>query len=256
MGYRTIQYGERDNVGTIKLNRPEKRNAINETLIEELVDCINYCSGNNDTKSIILTGNGKAFCSGGEIVEKTSSGIKGDLGRLHAVLLGLRRVPKPVIAAVNGPAVGAGFALALFCDVVIAAKSARFSAQHVFVGMSPDCGLSHLLPRLLGDKRATWLMFTGEMVDAQKGYELGFVNQVAEDDQLLNQANAVAGRLAESATLAIAATKELINLSWNQSLETQMECERQSLGRLVLTEDHNEAVVSFREKRKPEFKGR
>ena len=255
MDYKTIKYDEHEKVGTITLNRPEKRNAINECMIEELVDCINCCGEHEDIRAIILTGGGKAFCSGGDIVETPPPRAKKFLNALHSAFLEIRRVPKPVIAAVNGPAIGGGFALALACDIIIASRSARFNSHYVLIGVSPDCGMSYMLPRLLGDKRATWLMFTGEMVDAQKGYEMGFVNRVVEDDQLLNETNLIAKRLAESATLAIARTKDLINRSWHESLETQMEYEKQLFGCLARMEDHNEAITAFREKRKPKFKG-
>jgi 2-(1,2-epoxy-1,2-dihydrophenyl)acetyl-CoA isomerase len=256
MNYRTIKYAESKNVGTITLNRPEKRNAINETMVEELANCISYCGEDANTRAIILTGNGKAFCSGGDVLEISPSQAKTFLNILHPALLEIRRLSKPVIAAVNGPAIGGGFALALTCDIIIASKSARFNAHYVLIGVSPDCGMSYILPRLVGDKRATWLMFTGEMVDAQKGYEMGFVNQVVQDDQLLNEANALARKLAESATSAIARIKELIDQTWNESLETQMEYEKQLFGRLALMEDHHEAITAFREKRKAKFKGR
>lgn len=256
MNYRTIKYAESENIGTITLDRPEKRNAINETMIEELADCINDCGENANIRAIILTGDGKAFCSGGDVLEISPSKAKAFLKILHPAVLEIRRVAKPVIAAVNGPAIGGGFALALSCDIIIASQSARFNAHYVLIGVSPDCGMSYILPRLVGDKRATWLMFTGEMVDAQKGYEMGFVNQVVEDDQLLNEANALAKKLAESATSAIARIKELINRSWNESLEAQMEYEKELFGRLARMEDHHEAITAFREKRKPKFKGR
>lgn len=262
MDYKTIKYAENANIAIITLNRPEKRNAINEAMIEELVDCINRCGENTNIRAIILTGSGKSFCSGGDLEGLGSFHAllhlqaKKFLNAGHPAFLEIRRLPKPVIAAVNGPAIGGGFALALSCDLIIAAKSARFNSQYVLNGWSPDGGMSYYLPRLLGEKRATWLMFTGEMIDAQKGYEMGFVNQVVDNDELLSEADALAKKLASSATLAIARTKELIHLSWHQSLETQMECEKQSLARLVLTEDSKEAITAFLNKRKPKFKGR
>ena len=256
MEYKTIKYDKRENVGTITLNRPEKRNAINESMIEELTDCINCCGEHEDIRAIILTGGGKAFCSGGDILETPPPRAKKFLNALHPAFLEIRRVPKPVIAAVNGPAIGGGFALALSCDIIIAARSAKFNSHYVLIGVSPDCGMSYMLPRLVGDKRATWLMFTGEMVDAQKGYEMGFVNQVVDDDRLLSETEVLAKKLAASATLAIARTKDLINRSWHESLETQMEYEKQFFGGLALKEDHHEAIEAFREKRKPIYRGR
>ena len=161
MNYKTIRLAESDNVGTIILNRPEKRNAINETMIEELTDCINDYGVNPNIRAIVLTGSGKAFCSGGDVLEIVPSKSKAFINALHPMLLEIRRARKPVIAAVNGPAVGGGFALALTCDIVIASKSARFNAHWVLIGMSSDCGMSYVLPRLVGDKRAAWLIFTG-----------------------------------------------------------------------------------------------
>jgi len=257
---KAIKYTESENVATIMLNRPEKRNAINETMMEELLNCVNFCEENANIRAIVLTGNGKAFCSGGDLDEvelSTSSPclrIKRFLNAGHPFLLEIRRVSKPVIAAVNGPAFGGGFALALSCDLIIASKSASFKSPYVSIGLSPDGGLSYILPRLLGDKRAAWLMFTGDAVDAREGYEMGFVNKVVEDNELLIEANALAKKLATSATLAIARTKELINRSWHESIETQMEYEKQSLARLFLTGDVREAITAFRDKQKPKNK--
>ncbi len=138
MNYETIRYDIRGNVGTIALNRPEKRNAINDRMIEELVDCVNGCGEDDDIRAVILTGNGKAFCSGGDILETPPPKAKKFLNALHPAFLEIRRVPKPVIAAVNGPAIGGGFALALTCDILVACRSARFNAQYVLIGVSPS----------------------------------------------------------------------------------------------------------------------
>ena len=262
MEYKTIIYTKSDKVATITLNRPEKRNAINEIMGEELVDCLNRCNEDADARAVIVTGSGNVFCSGGDLeaeqhlADSPLLGLKKLINAVHPAVSELRRVSAPIIAAVNGPAIGGGFSLAVACDLIIAAKSARFNAQYVLVGVNPDCGLTYMLPRLVGLKRATWLMFTGDVVDAQKGYEMGFVNQVVEDSELLNEANALAKRLAVGATLAIGQTKELINLSLHESMETQMENEKQAMARLTLSEDHREAVSAFRDKRQPEFKGR
>lgn len=256
MDYKTINCAKIDKVATITLNRPEKRNAINETVVEELVDYIHRCEEDANIRAIILTGSGKAFCSGGDLegIEFFHGSpvlrAKRFLNAGHAAFLEIRRVAKPVVAAVNGPASGGGFALALSCDLIIAGRSAKFNLPYVPIGLSPDGGTSYILPRLLGEKRATWLMFTGEMVDAQKGYEMGFVNKVVEDDELLREANAIAQKLAASPSLAIARTKELINKSWQLSLETQMEYEKQFFARLLLTEDAKKAIIAFLDKRK------
>lgn len=262
MDYTTIIYTKSEKVATITLNRPEKRNAIDEIVGQELVDCLNRCNEDVDIRAIILTGSGKVFCSGGDLSpagDPADSALLSTKRLINAavpVISELRRVGVPVIAAVNGPAVGGGFSLALACDLIIAADSARFNSHYVLIGITPDLGLTYMLPRLVGLQRASWLMFTGEVIDAQKGYEMGFVNQVVKDSELLNEANVVARRLAAGASLAIARTKELINVSLHESLETQMENEKQGVARSTLTEDSIEALRAFREKRKPEFKGR
>lgn len=256
MNCETLKFVESGNIGTITLSRPEKRNAINYAMIEDLGECIKYCSENNDIRAVVLTGQGNAFCSGGDLLEIIPSKTKNLLNNLHPMLLDLRRLPKPIVAAVNGPATGGGFALALSCDIIIAGTSARFNAQWVRIALSTDCGASYMLPRLMGDKRAAWLLFTGEVVDAQRGYELGFVNKVVEDDQLLTETNGIAKRLAESATTAIANIKRLLDLSWHEKIESQMEYEKELLSYATLTLDHDEALMAFREKRRPKFQGR
>ena len=260
--YETITFIQSDKVGTITLNRPEKRNALNETMCEELVDCLNLCNKGTDIKALILTGSGKIFCSGADLwsTEHTADPLPLRVERLVnaaiPVISQLRSVRVPVIAAVNGPAIGGGFAISLACDIIIAAESAKFNLQHVLIGMSPDAGVTYMLPRLVGSKRATWLMFTGEVVDALQGYEIGFINKVVEDKELLGEAKALAKRLAKGATLAIAQTKYLINMSWHENLKTQMEKEKQSVAQLADSDDFGEAISAFRDKREPKFKGR
>lgn len=261
MDYKTLISAKSDKVMTITLNRPEKHNAINETMGEELIDCLSVCDDDEDVRAIILTGIGKTFCSGGDIdANEILSGspklsVKKLLNAALPAFLEIRRIGKPVIAAVNGPAIGGGFSLALACDLVIAAQSAIFNSHYVLIGESPDGGLTYTLPRLVGDKRAAWLMFTGERISAQEGYEMGFVNKVVKDNELVNESNALANKLAASASLAIGKIKELINRSWHVSLENQMEYEKHLCCHLALTEDAKEALMAFQEKRMPDFKG-
>jgi len=262
MDYETITSSKKNRVATILLNRPDKRNAISETMGQELVDCLNRCEDDSTIKAIILTGKGSVFCAGGDIdaseffADSPKLKIKRLLNAGLPAILEIRRIKKPVVAAVNGPALGGGFGLALACDLIIAAKSASFGSHYVLLGVSPDAGVSYFLPYLIGDKKAAWLMFTGEVVSAQGGYELGFVNQVIEDDRLLDAADNIAVRLSSMATLAIARTKELINRSWYAGLETHMEQEKRFMADLALTEDFKESLLAFREKRKPRYKGR
>jgi len=261
MDYITISSSKQNRVVTILLNRPDKRNAISETMGRELLDCLNRCEDDSTVQAIILTGNGPVFCAGGDIdateffTDSPKLKIKRLLNAGLPAILDIRRIKKPVVAAVNGPALGGGFGLALACDLIIAAKTASFSSHYIRLGVSPDAGVSYVLPHLIGEKRATWLMFTGKVVSAQDGYELGFVNQVIEDDQLLEAANSIADKLSNMPALAIARTKELITMSRDNGLETQMEYEKRFMADLALTEDFKESLLAFREKRKPKYKG-
>ncbi len=262
MKYKTIECLKAGNVMTIRLNRSDKHNAINELMGAELVECFDTCEDEKDIKTIILTGNGKNFCSGGELDTKEFAStsprliVKRLLNAVLPALLEIKQLSKPVIAAVNGAAVGGGFSLAMFCDLIIAAESATFKAQWIINGMSPDGGISYMLPRIIGEKRAAWMMYTGDKIDAQKAYELGIVNQVVADNDLISAANSLAERLAGSASLAISNIKKLTNRAWNGNLENQLEYEKKLVADLALSEDLQEAVAAFLEKRKPKFKGR
>lgn len=261
MVYKTIIHEVSEKVATITLNRPEKGNPLNKLISEELLDCLNHCDDDPETRAIILTASGKVFCSGGDLEAVHSFGDSMHLGvpkllsHLHPMVSKIRSIGLPVIAAVNGPAIGGGTSLAIACDLVVAAKSARFNSHYVLIGASPDCGMTHMLPRLVGLKKATCLMFTGEVFNAQQAYEMGIVNQVVEDSELLNDTKILAKKLAAGATLAIAQTKELINKGLNESFDAQMDYERQALAHIGRSHDFNEAIRAFNEKRKPKFKG-
>jgi 2-(1,2-epoxy-1,2-dihydrophenyl)acetyl-CoA isomerase len=257
--YATIEYKEKGPVGIIFLNRPAKRNAINEAMGQELVDCLSRCAEKSSIGAIILTGKGAVFCSGGDIdaqeyfADSAKIKIKKLLNASLPVILEIRRIKKPVIAAVNGAAIGGGFGLALACDLILASKNSFFSSHYIKLGASPDAGLSYFLPRLIGDKRAAWLLFTGEVVSAAAAAELGFVNQVIDEVNLGEIAENLAVKLSGMARLAIGYTKELINLSRFGELEAHIEQEKQLLADLALTEDFKEGLTAFKEKRKPRY---
>jgi len=175
---------------------------------------------------------------------------------LHNTISAIRRINKPVIAAVNGIASGAGFSLALACDLVIAAEGAKFNSAYVNVGLSPDGGLTYFLPRIIGLQRVTQLYLTGEFVDASGGLTMGFINQVVKDEELMTAANAVASKLASAPARAIAETKQLLNRSFSESLESQLENERLAIARCGGSDDFKEGLSAFFEKRKADFKGR
>ncbi|MFQ5925514.1 MAG: enoyl-CoA hydratase/isomerase family protein [Dehalococcoidia bacterium] len=262
MQYENIIYEKRDQVATITLNRPQSLNALDPAMGQELVDCLIRCSEDADCRALILTGAGRAFCAGGDVKDMRASMedspqllLKRLTIQFHTIVSDIRRMNKPVIAAVKGVASGAGFPLALACDLVIAAEGTRFNAAYVLIGLSPDGGLTYFLPRLVGLQRASQLFFSGDVVDAERGLEMGFVNQVVKEEELMEVAYALASRLASAPTLAIAEAKQLINCSLSESLESQLENERQAIARSAGTEDFKEGISAFFEKRKASFKG-
>ncbi|MEK7847754.1 MAG: enoyl-CoA hydratase-related protein [Chloroflexota bacterium] len=262
MPYETILFSQDGAVATVALNRPEALNSINLKLGEDLLECLERCAEDDAIRAVILTGKGRAFFAGADLRQVQANLndaphlLKQIIQRLHPAISAIRRMPKPVICAVNGVAAGAGFPLAICCDIVIAAESARFNMAYVNIGLNPDGGSTFFLPRVLGLQRASWLFFTGEFVDARRGVELGFVNQVVPDDKLMDTATALARRLAAGPTMAMGRAKALINQSFSESMETQMECENRAIAQSAATEDFREGITAFLGKRPPQFRGR
>jgi 2-(1,2-epoxy-1,2-dihydrophenyl)acetyl-CoA isomerase len=216
------------------------------------------------SRAIVLTGAGRAFCAGGDLHEMQNIATRE--GRLEAffdeplrilneAILLIRQTPLPFIAAVNGVASGGGCNLALACDIVIAAESAKFNQAFIKIGLSPDCGGTFILPRLVGWKRAAELMFTGDMVTARDALEMGMINAVAPDTELMSRAMAMADRLAAAPTAAIGQIKKLLEASAANDQRSQLELERQAQIESGKTKDFIEGVASFLEKRPPRFVG-
>ncbi len=248
-----------DSIATITLNRTKAMNALNKELVDELARILVSLQEDKGVRCIVLTGNGKAFCAGGDL--GYLSGINNpsafrkfivDVGRLALTIMNME---KPVIAMVNGVAAGAGFNLALACDIVMCAQSARFCQSFSKVGLIPDCGGLFLLPRLIGLHKAKELMFTADLIDAAAASSLGLVNRVVEDDKLKEEVYALAHKLAESAPIPLAFTKKIINRSFDLDVETILEREADLQTVCVETQDYKEGVTAFKEKRKPVFKG-
>lgn len=261
MEYKTIALIQKEGVATVTMNRPEALNALGPTLVEELLDCFTRLSLDPGVKVVILTGRGRAFSSGGDLRAMKESEhldflLKSLAQVLHNVVATIRRMKKPVIAAINGVTAGGAFPLALACDIVIASEEARFNLAYANIGLCPDGGSTHLVARLLGWQRVCYLTFTGEFIDARKGQEWGFVNQVVKPEELMPTAEALASRLASGPTLALARAKELLNHSLSQGLETQMEEERDGVSTMAATADFQEGLAAFFEKRRPRFQGR
>ena len=248
-------------VATLTLNRPAVLNALNLALKSALATQIAELAGRHDVRAIVLTGNGRAFCSGGDIREmdagRTPADTRERLLALHRnVFTPLAAIEKPVIAAVNGPAVGAGMSLALACDLVFAAESASFGAVFSRRGLVPDAGAAFRLVRFVGVARAKELVFSGRSVDAAEALQIGLVQRVLPDAALLREAQAYAATLAQGATVALGLSKRLLDLAPISNLEAMIEHEIGAVIQAVGTADHAEALRAFAERRPPLFNGR
>ena len=244
MSYKTIILEEEDGVATITLNRPASFNAFNSKMVKEVVDVIEKYSKNVQIKVLIITGAGKAFCSGGNLkaAKEWSGDNRGDFFRqltkfFHRVILDIRMMPKPVIASVNGPAAGGGFSLALACDLRIASDKATFRQAYTSVALVPDGGWTFHLPKLVGLGKASELIFLDKVLTAGEAEKLGLVNQVVPEAKLKEATLEIAKRLARGPSLAFARAKALLNRALTSSLESQLENERQGIALSGETED-------------------
>ena len=263
MNYKTIILEEEDGVATITLNQPASFNAFNSKMVKEVVDAIEKCAKNVRIKVLIITGAGKAFCSGGNLkaAKEWLGDNRGDFFRqltkfFHRVILDIRMMPKPVIASVNGPAAGGGFSLALACDLRIASEKATFRQAYTSVALVPDGGWTFHLPKLVGLGKTSELIFLDKVLTAGEAEKLGLINQVVPEAKLKEATLEVAKRLARGPSLAFARAKALLNRALTSSLESQLENERQGIALSGGTEDFREALSAFFEKRKPKFQGK
>jgi 2-(1,2-epoxy-1,2-dihydrophenyl)acetyl-CoA isomerase len=263
MSYKTLLFQVEENVAKIVLNRPEAMNALSTDLALELIEVFQDLSSKEDVRAVVITGSGKAFSAGGDV--KQMSTVLGDdapakfrlaLDVYHKLIILMRELPKPIIAAINGVAAGAGFNLALACDVRIASEKAKFSQAFIRIGLIPDFGGTFFLPRIVGTAKAMELMMTGELIDAEKAQQLGLVNLTVKLEELEQTAEFFAKQAADLPTSAIGRLKKLINSSLNSSLSEQLEAEAQMQMECSATEDFKEGVRSFVEKRKPNFTGK
>ena len=262
MQYTTILFDVRDNVAHITLNRPEAANSLNKEMAIDLMHAAIRCGEDAEIRTIVLTGAGRIFCSGGDLKEFAVQGehlpyhFLEVTTHLHAAISRLTRLDTPVVAAVNGAAAGAGMSLACACDIVVTAESARFTMAYTGAGLTPDGSSTYFLPRIVGLKRALELTLTNRVLSAQEALEWGIVTRVVPDAELLAQAHALGAQLAAGPTKAYGAAKRLLHSGWTETLETQMEHESQSIADMGRTADAAEGMAAFLEKRTAKFKGR
>lgn len=254
-----ILSSQEGNVAVIRLNRPDKFNSFNREMALALQAALDQAESDKNTRAILLTGEGKAFCAGQDLSEAIDSSGPG-ISRIvsehyNPIILRLRRIEKPVVCAVNGVAAGAGANIALACDVVIAGESASFIQAFSRIGLIPDSGGTFTLPRLIGFQRASALMMLGDKVSATEALQMGMLYKTAADDQLAAEAMKIAQTLAQMPTIGIGLTKKLLNESMTNDLGKQLSREGEEQVKAAQTYDYNEGVKAFLEKRKPVFKG-
>lgn len=244
----------------LRLNRPERRNALDARLRAELLHALEELSHTPSVRALLLSARGPAFCAGGDLEElsvpRSLEGARAYVEEVGLVIRALWSHPKPVIAAVEGPAFGAGFSIVMACDLVVASETARFSQAFGRVGLLPDLGSAYFLPRLVGMQRAKEWIFTGREIRAQELERLGLVNRLVAAGKAEEEGRMLAGEMARAAPLALASGKRLLHQAWEVGLEEVLKKEAVAQAACIVSEDHREGIAAFREKRTPHFRGR
>lgn len=265
MPYETIILEKKERIATITMNRPEKLNAITVQMEEDLYHAFIDVTEDDDVRVVVLTGAGRGFCSGEDVAQrpgetpdmrKPSYRVIMPVTHSNRMILALRNIPKPVIAAINGAAVGQGLSLCLHSDIRIASENARLGALWTLRGIPPESFSAYILPQIVGISKAIELVFTGRIIDAKEAKEIGLVSEVYPADRFIEGTYELASHIAKGAPIALALAKKAIYQFPNAFLDAAMQMERFSLDYAMKTEDREEGISSFLEKREANFQGR
>lgn len=258
MEFDNLGFVMEEGVALITLNRPDKLNSFDNAMSSNLQQALDHCMENDEVRCVLLTGAGRGFCAGQDL-EEAISGV-GDIedhveNKYNPIVRKIRAIEKPVIAAVNGVAAGAGANLAFCCDIVVATESAKFIQSFINIGLIPDTGGTYFLPRLVGLHKASIMTMLGEKMTADEAKDIGLVYKVFADGEMLDGAKQLAKRMAQMPTKGIGLTKRALNASLYHTLDEQLAVERELQGVAGRTADNAEGINAFLEKRKPIFKG-
>lgn len=259
---KSFLYEVRDEVAWITLNRPERLNALTFEVYRELTDTFAALRSEDEVRAVVITGAGRAFCSGGDVHDIIGELFKRDMQGLLEftrmtceLIRNIRALPKPVIASLNGTTAGAGACIALASDIRLAAPSAKIAFLFVRVGLSgADMGAAYLLPRVVGLAKATEMLYTGDFISAEEAEKIGLYNRVVASEELMNATRELATRLAKGPAFALMMTKEMLNREMDVSLDTALEWEAQAQATCMQHPDYREAYEAFVEKREAKFK--
>jgi len=258
----TLFFEIKDQIATIAFNRPEMMNCFDSQMADELEDLTEQVARDGNIRAVILTGRGPLFMAGGDIrffyesLDVMPSGVMKIVRRLNASIINLMQMPKPVLASVHGSVAGVGMSFMMACDLVIAAEHTKFTMAYSGIGISPDGGASFNLPRLVGPKKAMEWLLLPDVFDTATAMKEGLVNWVVSADKLAHETLRIAKRLAAGPTCSYAHTKRLVNQTWQNTLETQLEKEGRAFETCSATEDFKKGVKGFLKKNQPEFVGR
>ncbi|OPY78157.1 MAG: 2,3-dehydroadipyl-CoA hydratase [Syntrophorhabdus sp. PtaU1.Bin058] len=257
-----VLYEVKGHIAVITLNRPKAKNAFSPEMIRLWREYLEKAKTDDNVRVIVVTGNGDTFCSGGDIRDMAEGKLKSwDMKRflwdgVHRIVLTLEDLDKPVIAAINGAAMGAGMDMAIMCDLRVCSDRAKLAESYIMMGLVPGDGGAYFLPRLAGLSKALELLFTGDVINAEEALRLGIVNRVVAHDRLMSETMDLAGKIAARPPLAIRMTKRAIYQGLTSSLRSHLDYISSQISLLSETKDHQEAALAFLEKRKPEFEGK